>query len=47
MRVSGAMEQAPDIGAMRPAMPLSSVDLPDPFGPTMAVSAPRASSPER
>ena len=37
----------PPSGFSTPAMPLSSVDLPDPFGPTTAVSDPAATAPSR
>ena len=38
---------APDSGFRMPAMPRNSVDLPAPFGPTTASSAPEPTSPSR
>ena len=47
MRAEGSRSNSPDIGASMPAMPLSSVDLPEPLAPMIAVSDPRATVPLR
>ena len=44
---SPSRSMRPASGLITPTMPLNSVDLPAPFGPTTAISAPRSTAPSR